>query len=259
MNNLPSSDALRQHLQKTYECVFTPEAIEAHITNYIGYPYSDFLIGRMSSYLQPHHKILDVGCGYGSFVTRLREKKYQAFGIDTGETEINYAQARVNDTAIFQNASALDLPFSDQSFDIVTLWNILEHVPDYKKVISEAKRVLKVGGRLFIECPNYAAFRQEAHYHVPWYPLLPRQIAKKYLIKKGKNPSFFENHIYYCTHWGVLTALKKYGFKIEFYPVERFKTRKIAKLIPFLASLYSLKYWMNPLIHSTEVMAVKNG
>jgi hypothetical protein len=67
---------------------------------------------------------------------------------------------------------------------------------------------------LFVVCPNYAALRKEAHYHVPWLPFFPRHLASGYLRALGRNPGFFEEHIYYCANWGVLRALRDLGMRV---------------------------------------------
>ena len=76
---------------------------------------------------------------------------------------------------------------------------------------AEAIRVLKPGGLLYVVCPNYAALRREAHYHVLWLPLMPRRIASRYLRWRGRNPAFFEQHIYYRTNTGVTAFLRRHG------------------------------------------------
>ncbi len=109
---------------------------------------------------------------------------------------------------VFVHGDARRLPFEAESFDAVTLWNVVEHVPNYRGLLADAARLLRRGGRLFAIAPNYAAFRREAHYHVPWPPLLPRRAASSYLSMLGRDPGFYESSIHPCTNLGVRRALR---------------------------------------------------
>ena len=97
----------------------------------------------------------------------------------------------------------------------MTLWNVLEHIPDQDGIITLASRLLKPGGVVFVICPNYAAFRLEAHYQLPWCPLFPRRLASAYLRRRGRNPTYFENAVFYRTNWGVMHALRRSGFELH--------------------------------------------
>ena len=94
----------------------------------------------------------------------------------------------------------------------MTLLNVLEHVPDYRQVLAEGARVLRPGGKLIVICPNYAALRREAHYHVPGC-LFSATPCLRLLAPLGRNPKFFEEHVYYCTNWGVRRALSELGLR----------------------------------------------
>jgi len=67
------------------------------------------------------------------------------------------------------------LPFKD-SFDIVTCWDVLEHVQDPERVLREINRVLKSQGRLFITVVNKYAIR-DPHYHLAFINWLPNSVT----------------------------------------------------------------------------------
>ena len=102
---------------------------------------------------------------------------------------------------------------AEASLDAVTLWNVIEHVADGYSLLRACARLLKPGGIAYVICPNYAAWRQEAHYHVPWPPLLPRPLASRYLRTLGKDPTYFEQEIFYRTNWQVLRWLARLGLE----------------------------------------------
>ncbi|MFH2062168.1 MAG: class I SAM-dependent methyltransferase, partial [Candidatus Beckwithbacteria bacterium] len=86
-------------------------------------------------------KILDIGCGDGVLLYLISQKtKAQLFGIDSDRDSLKIAKSKVN--AKFFQASAYKLPFKTQSFDIVIASEIIEHLKNPEKMLSEIKRVL---------------------------------------------------------------------------------------------------------------------
>lgn len=98
-------------------------------------------------------RILDVGCGTGYF-TRLLAKadqKIRVTGLDIEEEFISYARKEAKEQGVaaeFLAGTALDLPFEDHSFDLVTSHTFFHSVSDPVKALSEMKRVTKNGGTI---------------------------------------------------------------------------------------------------------------
>ncbi|HEY9643982.1 MAG TPA: methyltransferase domain-containing protein [Coleofasciculaceae cyanobacterium] len=101
-------------------------------------------------------QILDVGCGIGGSSLYLAEKFHaDATGITLSPVQSNRAIARAQAAGLssrttFQVADALDMPFADQSFDLVWSLESGEHMPDKQKFLQECYRVLKPGGKLIL-------------------------------------------------------------------------------------------------------------
>lgn len=95
-------------------------------------------------------RLLDCGCGEGHLLEKLCGKKY---GIDCSSIPLKRAKER-NPDAMILKGNLTNLPFDDGFFDVVTCSETLEHIPNYKVVISEIKRVTKSGGRTIISVPN---------------------------------------------------------------------------------------------------------
>jgi SAM-dependent methyltransferase len=81
------------------------------------------------------------------------------------------------------------LPFEDASFEIVYSANVLEHTNDPVKVLEEAIRVLRPGGILHFEMPNFLSYF-EGHYMVPQPPILWRSMLPQWVRLLGRDPSF---------------------------------------------------------------------
>lgn len=212
---------VRAHLHDQYLHVFDEQMIAAHINEFVELSFAEKLAKVIAGSSRARDTLLDIGAGYGAFVLWCRQCGLEASGVELAGFEVEIARKRLvraepaaDARAVFHKGDAGRLPFPDATFQIISLLNVLEHVPNYRTVLAEACRVLRPGGRLFVICPNYAALRQEAHYHVPWLPLFPRALASRYLRLLGRNPKFFERHIYYSTNWAILGALRDLGLRI---------------------------------------------
>lgn len=132
----------------------------------------------------PRPKILEIGSGYGFGLCRLRRAGLDAIGIEPGDsigfegrfhkaTELLEANGLIPATQFLLPAFGENLPFADETFDIVFTTQVLEHVRDVERCVREAFRVAKPGGVVFIDVPNYDSF-YEGHYDILWLPYLLR-------------------------------------------------------------------------------------
>jgi SAM-dependent methyltransferase len=96
-------------------------------------------------------RILDVGCGIGTYVRKLRELSEQAYGIDIEASRVREGGQTVPGLAV---ASAEHLPFASDSLDVVILNEVIEHVGDDALSVREAWRAVRPGGHVVIFAPN---------------------------------------------------------------------------------------------------------
>ena len=92
-------------------------------------------------------RILDVGCGNGNLFSLLPERRYELFGIDFSENMIAEARKKCGDKAAFSVADAEELPFEDDTFDLVVCNASFHHYIHPDTVAAEMHRVLKTGGK----------------------------------------------------------------------------------------------------------------
>jgi ubiquinone/menaquinone biosynthesis C-methylase UbiE/uncharacterized membrane protein YbhN (UPF0104 family) len=96
---------------------------------------------------------LDVGCGQGWYVARMRQLGCDVQGVDTSAGQIALARRHVGDPALVAEGSVLNIPAADESFDFVYCINVLHHLPseaEQRRAFDELLRVLEPGGLLFV-------------------------------------------------------------------------------------------------------------
>jgi ubiquinone/menaquinone biosynthesis C-methylase UbiE len=99
-------------------------------------------------------EILDVGCGTGATMDCLRDYG-QVQGIDLSEIPLGYSRRRGHQRVFCASATAL--PFADNSFDLVTALDVIEHLDDDREGLAEIRRVLKPGAPAMIFVPAFQA------------------------------------------------------------------------------------------------------
>lgn len=106
-------------------------------------------------------KILDIGAGTGDFLLTAKNDGWETIGLEPSDRAKNIAKQKgisfVEEISTLQN----------HSLDVITMWHVLEHVPNLEEQIQELKRLLKPTGTLIIAVPNYKSFDAK-HYETFW-------------------------------------------------------------------------------------------
>jgi SAM-dependent methyltransferase len=142
--------------------------------------------------LHAHH-VLDVGCGMGELVVRLRAHGWDAFGVDLDNEALcigNILASENGYSSLFVRSSGVALPFPDQSFDLVTLFCVREHVDDvtFRLLAMEVRRVLR--GVAYVIVPN-RLLNRDPHTGLAWVPYMPRILAERYIHLRGSRYHYF--------------------------------------------------------------------
>lgn len=100
--------------------------------------------------LEPGQRVLDIGCGVGTFLRLVADRGARAFGLDTSETLLDLAHTRLPD-ADLQVGDMEALPYEDDTFDLVTGFNSFFFANDIVAALREAHRVAKPGAPVVIQ------------------------------------------------------------------------------------------------------------
>ena len=103
----------------------------------------------------PSGRLLDIGCGVGDFLVQIQNQGWGVQGVEPSEDAKKIAETRLGFCPQAPTDYAL---FEDSSFDVITMWHVLEHVDDLHFQTSEIVRLLKPGGRLILALPNFQSF-----------------------------------------------------------------------------------------------------
>ncbi len=109
-----------------------------------------YFVGK---YTKPNAKIFDFGCGSGYLVGELQKMGYDTYGLDFEKYAIDYGLNQGINNLKLATGEKIDYP--DETFNIVTAFDVLEHIENEKPIIKELVRILKPGGKMIISVPAY--------------------------------------------------------------------------------------------------------
>lgn len=136
-------------------------------------------------------KICDFGCGYAGFLTLSKKKTPNLFGIELNKFFLDYLNK--NKKYIKTNSSINKFNIN---FDIVTMFHVLEHLPNQIEILTNIRKKLKKKGKIIIEVPHSRDF-----------------LLEKFDLPEFKNFIFWSEHLVLHTKFSLISFLKKAGFK----------------------------------------------
>jgi len=138
-------------------------------------------------------KILDIGTAGGSFLKVAKDAGWEVYGIEPNKWLCDWGKK--NYDIDIKSGDLFQQEYKDNMFEVVTLWDVIEHTPDPMKVLKECNRILKPGGILVVNYPDVGS-------------LIAKFTGKRW-------PFFLSVHLYYFTRTTIEYILTKTFFKIE--------------------------------------------
>ena len=166
----------------------------------------EFLAGlSLIETYKPAGRLLDLGCAVGVFLYLARERGWDVTGIDVSPFATAYANKTFELNAI--SGELEEKRFPDKYFDVVTLWDVIEHFPDPIRTLREVKRILKDDGIILVDTPNEDSLLK----------LLAGILfrASGNIISYPVRKMYHQFHLTYFTSRTLELVLKKSGFRMD--------------------------------------------
>jgi ubiquinone/menaquinone biosynthesis C-methylase UbiE len=166
-------------------------------------------------------RVAVVGCGpQPDMIACLRDKGFDAFGVEPVESFVRHACSRLNDPLAVLLGGAEALPVKDSSLELVFFENVLEHVESPIRCLSEIYRVLKPGGVAFVTTTNRLRFSFSGHtgeFNVPFINWFPRLLQESYVhAQLHQRPDLANMTLRPAVHWFTFSELCRIGREAGF-------------------------------------------
>jgi len=189
--------------------------------------------------------LLDIGAGTGDFLLVAKNNGWNIIGVEPSE------KAKVIANAKGVNLKSSISELEDNSFDVITMWHVLEHVPNLENQIKELKRLLKSNGTILIAVPNFNSF--DAKYYKEFWAAydVPRHLwhFSKTAIQKLFAPEDL--------HLEKILPMKFDSFYVSLLS-EKYKTGKMNYFKAFSVGMKSNLKAKKDFEYSSHIYVLKN-
>ncbi len=210
-------------------------------------------------------RLLEIGSGFGTFLIVAR-KQYQidVYGVEPEEEQGGCYKMAAQllsendiDSKFLIKGVGENLPFPDNSFDIVYSTNVLEHTQNPRQVLGEAIRVCKPGGVVQIVVPNYGSFF-EGHYNCFYLPYQPKWLFKLWVKFILRRSTFLVDELrteinYFSVKNWIADCLYHKQIRVLTFGEDIFRMRMHTALFSEWGGLGKVKKWLE-FIHRLKII-----
>jgi len=191
-------------------------------------------------------KILDIGAGVGDFLSVAKKDGWEIIGVEPSEK----AKAIAKNKGVTFVESLNDL--ENNSFDVITMWHVLEHVPDLENQIKELKRLIKPSGTIIIAVPNFNSF--DAKYYSSFWAAYDVPIHLWHFSKTAIKKLFAKENL----ELQKVIPMKFDSFYVSLLS-EKYKTGKMNFIKAFFIGLRSNWAGRQNMEYSSHIYVLKNA
>ncbi len=187
---------LRDYYEEEYRKLYTPvigKEVSPSESFDICLPFQQSRIEDIKPYLKPDMKALDIGCSSGYFLYALRDFVHECVGIELNKSDVEFARRKVGVKVYDCPLEETDIP--PGYFDIVFMFDVLEHIEDPIQFLRTARRYIKPGGYIYIEVDN-----------------VDDSLLSIYEIKEYADFWYREPHLFYFSPKTLKSVAEKAGF-----------------------------------------------
>lgn len=196
-NPMPPDKTIMDYYKKIYSVIFDEEKTKRNRQEI----FLNFL-KNARRYLGRGGRLLDVGCGYGFFLNLAKDQGWEVYGAEMSEDACQFAQEKFGLNMFCGGLKEASFP-SDY-FDVVTLWNVLDHMTYPQQQLPEIKRILKNDGLLFLRLPNFL-FQEKAR-------RIGDAFDKLFFGHTNLSRKISVSHLYAFTPHSIVNLLENEGF-----------------------------------------------
>ncbi|MEM7467081.1 MAG: class I SAM-dependent methyltransferase [Pseudomonadota bacterium] len=147
-------------------------------------------VARVKKQFQPTGRWLDVGCSAGFVVKAAEQAGFDAYGVELERAAVNYASEHLNLSQV-RAGTLEEQQYPDNYFDVISMYDVIEHVPNLNSIVAELKRLLRADGVIEIRTPDLG------HWQTPkvlsnWKEVKPSEHL--YYFDKRTLVQLFSNH-----------------------------------------------------------------
>ncbi len=191
------------------------------------------IIPQLDNNIPQKGSLLEIGCAMGATLHEFQKAGWEVTGVEPEEWTCNEARKKYGLNVI--NARFQEAGFEENSFDVIIVLHVIEHLPDPFKGIQFLYSLLKPGGILVIETPRYDTIT--------------------FKLLKGRERSVIPGHLYYYTRETLLIQAQKAGFlklrldsvgrtvtldRLSFYAAKLLNTKFTTKIISYISDTLHL-------------------
>ncbi len=195
-NPRPSYEKIKEYYKDDYSNIFLEEQTKSYRKGI----FHHFLATSIKD--KGEGRLLDVGCGYGIFLNLAKDQGWEVYGI---ELSMDACQlARKNSGLNVFCGDLKEASFPKDHFDVVTLWNVLEHTTNPLEQLLEIKRILKDNGLLFMRLPNFL-FQEKSR-------RIGEAFDRLFFGHTNLSRKISVSHLYAFTPSSIANLLERVGF-----------------------------------------------
>jgi SAM-dependent methyltransferase len=187
LNPRPDEDTISLYYPETdYTCFRTIEEPS-------GFSQKDTFVRLLSELGTDIGYLCDIGCGVGDFLVAAQRSGWKVAGVEINDYVRKLCNERLGEKAVLSSLEKARFP--SKTFDVVTLWHVLEHLPSPRRTLAEIHRILKKGGLVALAVPNFDSLGRRI-WGAKWIPVdAPR-------------------HFFHFTRATLIQYVETYGFEV---------------------------------------------